>query len=140
MTRDLFVFLLNAAWQAAVFFLVGAIAARALRRASAGAQYVLAVTGLIAASLTPWLSMIPLPNSESLVHRWAWQSRPATVFGLLDERGFGRPSAESCCGARLAHRSAGYRFDLWTFYRDSILQIDARLVASAACGRLVRCV
>jgi beta-lactamase regulating signal transducer with metallopeptidase domain len=91
MTRDLFVFLLNAAWQAAVFFLVGVVAARALRRASAGAQYVLAVTGLIAASLTPWLSMIPLPNSESLVHRWAWQSRPATVFGLWMSGGLDGP-------------------------------------------------
>jgi beta-lactamase regulating signal transducer with metallopeptidase domain len=82
MTRDLFLFLLNATWQAAFFFLLGAIAARALRRASAAAQYFLAVTVLIAASLAPWLSMISLPNSDALAHRWAWQSRPATVFGL----------------------------------------------------------
>ena len=82
MTSDLFLFLLNAAWQAVVFLLLGAIAARALRRASAAAQYFLAVTVLIAASLAPWLSMISLPNARVLVHRWAWQSRPATVFGL----------------------------------------------------------
>ena len=82
MTGNLFLVLLNAAWQAVIFFLLGAIGARGLRRASATAQYFLAVTVLIAASLAPWLSMISLPNSESLVHHWAWHSRPATVFGV----------------------------------------------------------
>ena len=82
MTNDLLLFLLNAAWQAVVFLILGAVAARLLHRAPAAFEYVAAAAVLVAASLAPWLSLITFRNSAGPLHRWVWQSRPAIAFGL----------------------------------------------------------
>jgi beta-lactamase regulating signal transducer with metallopeptidase domain len=82
MTNDLLVFLLNAAWQTVVFLVFGAIAARLLRRGPVTFEYFVSTAVLVVASLAPWLSLIALRNSAGALHHWAWQSGPATAFGL----------------------------------------------------------
>jgi beta-lactamase regulating signal transducer with metallopeptidase domain len=82
MTDTLLLFLLNAAWQAVVFFILGAVAVRLLRRAPAATEYFVSAAVLVAASLAPWLSLIAFRNSVGPLHHWAWQSRPAIALGL----------------------------------------------------------
>jgi beta-lactamase regulating signal transducer with metallopeptidase domain len=79
---DVLVLVLNAAWQAVVFFLLGQLIARLIRRAPAHFEYLVWVSVLLAASATPWLSFATSGTTMRVIHHWVWQSDVMTDFGL----------------------------------------------------------
>jgi beta-lactamase regulating signal transducer with metallopeptidase domain len=114
-------YLLNAGWQALAIFLLGAAAARLMRRTSAALEYLLWVAILLAACLAPLLSLVPF--GVSVAYAPVWQPQAATDFGLWLEGG----ARTSSSGPGTAHRWLPMLLGAFAIYGIFVLVQFARL-------------